>query len=195
MTFLDSWIYLPVMLFIALNLLYILQKLKVFIWWLLKLAIKSSNKKSKWIVHWFFKTQTETFSLNCIRYYTKTTHHAFALQYWRTHHPCYWWNWIQHVCEIVMRLTILQLSENTYAKNMDREVYRLVKFTTLPILFVFDGLIIFAQHVFTIFSSLLHHYKILSNIFLRHHLNVWMGAIILYNKQLTIKSSIISKTF
>lgn len=34
MTFLDSWnmLFIPVMLFIALNLLYILQKLKVFIW-------------------------------------------------------------------------------------------------------------------------------------------------------------------
>lgn len=72
-----------------------------------------------------------------------------------------------------MRPTILQSLENTYhAKHMDREVYMLVKFTTRPILFVFDGLIIFAQRVFTIFISLLHRYKILSDIFLRHHLNV-----------------------
>lgn len=89
MTFLDSW---------NISSGYVIYRIKLVVYsakieGIHLVTVETSNQivkqKIKMNSSLVFKTQTETFSLNFIKYQTKTTHHAFALQYWRTHHPCY----------------------------------------------------------------------------------------------------------
>lgn len=89
MTFLDSW---------NISSGYVIYRIKLVVYsakigGIHLVTVETSNQivkqKIKMNSSLVFKTQTETFSLNFIKYQTKTTHHAFALQYWKTHHPCY----------------------------------------------------------------------------------------------------------